>query len=79
MPSHFDRFTLVSDFELKGDQARAIPELVEGLQRGDTIRAVTGQSLQNLRDLAAAVAAPQRAWQVTIMRDGREVTATFRG
>ena len=30
MPSHFDKFTLVSDFELKGDQARAIPELVAG-------------------------------------------------
>ena len=50
-----------------------------GLQRGDTIRAVNGQRIQNVRDLAAAVAAPQRAWQVTIMRDGREVTATFRG
>ena len=27
-----DRFTLVSDFELRGDQARAIDELVEGLR-----------------------------------------------
>ncbi len=35
MPSFFDKFTLVSDFELRGDQARAIPELVEGLNRGD--------------------------------------------
>ncbi len=42
MPSHFDRFTLVSDFELKGDQARAIPELVEGLQRGDAHQVLLG-------------------------------------
>ena len=50
-----------------------------GLQRGDTIRAVNGQKIENVRDLAAAVAEPQRAWQVTIVRNGREVTATFRG
>jgi Do/DeqQ family serine protease len=50
-----------------------------GLQRGDTIRSVNGQKIDNVRDLAAAVAGPQRAWQVTIVRGGREVTATFRG
>lgn len=50
-----------------------------GLQRGDTIRAVNGQKIDNVRDLAAAVSTPQRAWQVTIIRNGREVTATFRG
>ena len=50
-----------------------------GLQRGDTIRSVNGQKIDNVRDLAAAVSAPQRAWQVTIVRNGREVTATFRG
>ena len=32
MPSLYDKFKLVSDFELKGDQARAIPELVRGAQ-----------------------------------------------
>jgi excinuclease ABC subunit B len=42
MPSHFDKFTLVSDFELKGDQARAIPELVEGLERGDRHQVLLG-------------------------------------
>ncbi|RPI55706.1 MAG: excinuclease ABC subunit UvrB [Acidobacteria bacterium] len=42
MPSHFDKFTLVSDFELKGDQARAIPELVEGLERGDAHQVLLG-------------------------------------
>ena len=35
MPSRYDRFTLVSDFELRGDQARAIDELVDGLERSD--------------------------------------------
>ena len=42
MPSVFDKFTLVSDFELKGDQARAIPELVEGLVRGDENQVLLG-------------------------------------
>ncbi len=42
MPSVFDKFNLVSDFELKGDQARAIPELVEGLVRGDENQVLLG-------------------------------------
>ena len=42
MPSQFDRFNLVTDFELKGDQARAIPELVEGLERGDGHQVLLG-------------------------------------
>ena len=42
MPSVYDKFTLVSDFELKGDQARAIPELVEGLNRGDQSQVLLG-------------------------------------
>jgi excinuclease ABC subunit B len=42
MPSIFDKFKLVSDFELKGDQARAIPELVEGLERGDEHQVLLG-------------------------------------
>jgi S1-C subfamily serine protease len=50
-----------------------------GLRRGDIIRAVNGQRIGNVRDLAGAVAQPQRLWQVTIERDGREVSATFRG
>ena len=35
MPSTYDRFKLVSDFELRGDQPRAVQELTEGLRRGD--------------------------------------------
>ena len=42
MPSLFDKFKLVSDFELKGDQGHAIPELVQGLQRGDQSQVLLG-------------------------------------
>ncbi len=42
MPSLYDKFKLVSDFELKGDQARAIPELVDGLERGDMHQVLLG-------------------------------------
>jgi excinuclease ABC subunit B len=42
MPSHYDRFQLVSDFELRGDQVQAVPELVEGLNRGDKHQVLLG-------------------------------------
>jgi excinuclease ABC subunit B len=42
MPSVHDRFTLVTDFEIKGDQVRAVPELVEGLTRGDVHQVLLG-------------------------------------
>ena len=42
MPSVYDRFNLVSDFELAGDQARAIGELVDGLERGDPHQVLLG-------------------------------------
>src|SRR6266487_6792321 len=42
MPSVYDRFNLVSDFELAGDQQRAIGELVEGLDRGDKHQVLLG-------------------------------------
>ena len=41
-PSRYDRFTLVTDFELRGDQARAIDELVEGSNRGDKAQVLLG-------------------------------------
>ena len=43
MPSTYDRFELVSDFELRGDQPRAIGELVEGLERGDRAQVLLGR------------------------------------
>src|ERR1700751_2088449 len=45
MASVYDRFHLVSDFSLAGDQERAIGELVDGLNRGEryqTLLGVTG-------------------------------------
>src|SRR6266481_5405049 len=42
MPSVFDRFNLVTDFQLAGDQPRAIPELVDGLIRGDKCQVLLG-------------------------------------
>src|SRR5512142_424946 len=42
MASKYDRFNLVTDFELRGDQARAIDELAEGLNRGDKHQVLLG-------------------------------------
>jgi len=42
MPSVHDRFRLVTDFEVRGDQVRAIPELVAGLERGDRHQVLLG-------------------------------------
>jgi Do/DeqQ family serine protease len=59
---------------VQGGLARGV-----GLRRGDIIREVNGQRITLVRDLAAAVATPARAWRVTIEREGRTVTATFAG
>ena len=37
-----DRFKLVSDFEMRGDQVRAVPELVDALNRGDSHQVLLG-------------------------------------
>ncbi|MEW6321564.1 MAG: excinuclease ABC subunit UvrB [Acidobacteriota bacterium] len=42
MASLHDRFQLVSDFDLRGDQVHAVPELVEGLHRGDRHQVLLG-------------------------------------
>ena len=42
MPSKYDRFTIVSDFTLAGDQPRAIGELVDALERGDRHQVLLG-------------------------------------
>ena len=42
MPSTYDRFHLVSDFELRGDQPQAIAEIVAGLERGDPAQVLLG-------------------------------------
>ncbi len=42
MPSTYDRFDLVTDFELRGDQPQAIAEIVAGLERGDRAQVLLG-------------------------------------
>src|ERR687890_2254495 len=42
MASKYDQFKLVTDFELLGDQARAVDELVDGLNRGDPAQVLLG-------------------------------------
>ena len=42
MPSTYDRFDLVSDFEPRGDQERAIGELTDGLNRGERHQVLLG-------------------------------------
>jgi len=42
MPSLYDRFNLVSDFELAGDQPQAIGELTEALTRGHSHQVLLG-------------------------------------
>ncbi|MGE0591374.1 MAG: excinuclease ABC subunit UvrB [Vicinamibacterales bacterium] len=42
MPSVHDHFSLVTDFAIRGDQTRAIPELTEGLERGDRWQVLLG-------------------------------------
>ncbi|CAN5844958.1 excinuclease ABC subunit UvrB [soil metagenome] len=42
MSSKYDQFKLVTDFELRGDQPRAIEELVDGLTRGDKAQVLLG-------------------------------------
>ena len=49
-----------------------------GLQPGDFIRSVNGRDIKSVRDLSGAVSVPVPVWQVTIERNGQQVTATFR-
>src|SRR5574339_416594 len=42
MPSVGERFQLETDFELRGDQPRAIEQLTEGLRRGDRSQVLLG-------------------------------------
>ncbi|HZZ30643.1 MAG TPA: Do family serine endopeptidase [Phenylobacterium sp.] len=49
-----------------------------GVQPGDIIRAVNGRDIKSVTDLASAVVASAPVWQVTIERNGHQLTATFR-
>ena len=64
MPTHTDRFALVSDFELRGDQARAISELHAGLDRVEIENTVTRNFFQSLEIASSRLSAPRstRIW-----------------
>jgi S1-C subfamily serine protease len=47
-----------------------------GLRPGDIIRQVNGRSIRNTGDLAGAVNAPARVWQVVFERGGQQVAFT---
>ncbi|HEY3947751.1 Do family serine endopeptidase [Phenylobacterium sp.] len=49
-----------------------------GVQPGDIIRAINGRSIKTVADLSSAVVAPSPVWQVTIERNGRQLTTTLR-
>jgi Do/DeqQ family serine protease len=50
-----------------------------GLQRGDVIRAVNSRPIASTRDLSDVIAVGGHAWRLTIVRNGQEITADFRG
>ncbi|MFC3070293.1 Do family serine endopeptidase [Phenylobacterium soli] len=69
-----DPFTNPGVVILNGGQGIAAQA---GLKAGDIVRAVNGRRVSNVRDLVAALAGGGRVWQITIERDGQEVTGTF--
>jgi Do/DeqQ family serine protease len=50
-----------------------------GVQPGDIVRAVNGRAVKTVHDMVGAVSVSAPVWQVTIERNGQQVTATFRG
>jgi Do/DeqQ family serine protease len=53
------------------------PAAQVGLQPGDIVRSVNGRRIAAVRDLAAATSVRASVWQVTIERNGQQITATF--
>ncbi|MFM8755002.1 MAG: Do family serine endopeptidase [Phenylobacterium sp.] len=49
-----------------------------GLRPGDVVRRVNGRDIAAVSDLKSALSATSGAWQVTILRGEREITANFR-
>jgi S1-C subfamily serine protease len=49
-----------------------------GLRPGDLIRRVNGREIATVRELMGALGSGGGQWQVTIERNGQEVTANFR-
>ena len=49
-----------------------------GLRPGDLIRRVNGRDIATVRDLTNVLGSGGGQWQVTIERNGQEITANFR-
>ena len=49
-----------------------------GMRPGDMIRSVNGREIRSVRDLVSVLDAGAGAWQVTIQRNGQQITANFR-
>jgi Do/DeqQ family serine protease len=50
-----------------------------GLRPGDIVRQVNGRQIRTTADLAAAVSAPARVWQLVIERGGQQISVTLQG
>jgi Do/DeqQ family serine protease len=50
-----------------------------GFQRGDIVVTINEQNVSTSKDLERLTGNTQRMWQITIVRDGRQVSATFGG
>ncbi|MET0867239.1 MAG: DegQ family serine endoprotease, partial [Pseudorhodoplanes sp.] len=50
-----------------------------GFQRGDIVLSINEQNVSTSKDLERLTGNTQRMWQITIVRDGRQVSATFGG
>jgi S1-C subfamily serine protease len=50
-----------------------------GFQRGDIVVSINEQNVATSKELERVTGSTQRAWQITIIRGGRQVTAQFPG
>jgi len=50
-----------------------------GFQRGDVVLAINDKRVASSKELERAVRNPNRFWEITILRGGRQVTAQFPG
>lgn len=55
------------------------PAAAAGFKPGDVIAQVNGVTMSRTGDLERISRAPQRGWQVTVLRDGRAISALFPG
>ena len=65
MSSTDDRFKLVTDFELRGDQPQAVRELTDGLRRGDACQVLLGVTGSGKTFTLAQVIAGNEDYEIT--------------